>query len=169
MRKLAPEELALWQRVAATIRPIKPAEGDASGNVPVVKNRFTAVFRDEPRPPSPRALTLGDNLDSSWEKSIRSGSLDPDRTLDLHGMNLDTAWVAIDRILDRAWSNHERVVLLVTGRERPDPERLGRGKIRAALRDWLAHSRHAGHIAAVRGAHRRHGGAGSVYIILRRR
>lgn len=168
MRKLAPEELELWQRVAATIRPIKPVAPGAEVPSPV-NNRVIRVFRHEPRPASTRALTLGDNLDSSWEKSIRSGSIEPDRTLDLHGMNLDTAWVSIDRLLDRAWNNHERVILLVTGRERADPERSGRGKIRAALKDWLAHSRHAGHIAAIRGAHRRHGGAGSVYIILRRR
>jgi DNA-nicking Smr family endonuclease len=44
-----------------------------------------------------------------------------------------------------------------------------RGAIRAAVGDWLAASRHAGHIAAVRGAHPRHGGAGALYIVLRRR
>jgi DNA-nicking Smr family endonuclease len=35
--------------------------------------------------------------------------------------------------------------------------------------DWLAASRHAGSIAAVRNAHPRHGGAGALYIVLRRR
>jgi DNA-nicking Smr family endonuclease len=44
-----------------------------------------------------------------------------------------------------------------------------RGRIRAAVHDWLAASRHAANIAAVRAAHRRHGGGGSLYIILRRR
>ena len=43
-----------------------------------------------------------------------------------------------------------------------------RQPIRAAVHDWLAVSRHAGRIAAVRGAHPRHGGGGSLYIILRR-
>jgi DNA-nicking Smr family endonuclease len=32
----------------------------------------------------------------------------------------------------------------------------------------LAASRHSSRIAAVRGAHRRHGGGGSLYIILRK-
>ncbi|MDP9162776.1 MAG: Smr/MutS family protein, partial [Pseudomonadota bacterium] len=41
-------------------------------------------------------------------------------------------------------------------------------RIRAAVNDWLAHSRHARHIAAVRGAHPRHGGGGSLYLVLRR-
>ena len=43
-----------------------------------------------------------------------------------------------------------------------------RGRIRAAVHDWLAASRHREKIAAVRGAHRRHGGGGSLYVILRR-
>jgi DNA-nicking Smr family endonuclease len=44
-----------------------------------------------------------------------------------------------------------------------------RGRIRAAVHDWLAASRHSAEIAAVRGAHRRHGGGGSLYLVLRRR
>ena len=56
-------------------------------------------------------------------------------------------------------------------RRREDERRRegGRGAIRAAISDWLAASRHAPYIAAVRRAHRRHGGAGALYIILRRR
>jgi DNA-nicking Smr family endonuclease len=37
------------------------------------------------------------------------------------------------------------------------------------VHDWLAASRHAPRIAAVRGASRRHGGGGSLYLVLRRR
>ena len=89
--------------------------------------------------------------------------------LDLHGLTLDTAWNAIDRGLEQAIVRGERVVLLITGHHRPGDPPVQRGKIRAAVHDWLAVSRHAGSIAAVRGAHRRHGGGGSLYLILRRR
>ena len=84
-------------------------------------------------------------------------------------MNLDTAWHAIDRALDTAIAAGERVLLLVTGHHRPGAPPVERGRIRAAVHDWLEASRHAARIAAVRGAHRRHGGGGSLYIILRRR
>lgn len=89
--------------------------------------------------------------------------------LDLHGLTLDNAWDAIDRGLDQAIARGDRVVLLITGHHRPGDPPVQRGKIRAAVHDWLAASRHAGAIAAVRGAHRRHGGGGSLYLILRRR
>ena len=92
----------------------------------------------------------------------------PDRVLDLHGRNLDQAWTAIDDALESAVGAGDRVLLLITGHERPGAPPVERGKIRAAVHDWLAASRHSGRIAAVRAAHRRHGGAGSLYIILRK-
>ena len=61
----------------------------------------------------------------------------------------------------------DRVLLLITGKPRAGAER--RGAIRAAVGDWLAASRHAAAIAAVRNAHPRHGGSGALYIVLRRR
>ena len=71
--------------------------------------------------------------------------------------------------LEQAIDRGDRVFLLITGHHRPGEPPVQRGRIRAAVHDWLAASRHAPRIAAVRGAHRRHGGGGSLYIILRRR
>ena len=66
--------------------------------------------------------------------------------------------------------DRDRVLLLVTGKPpRPESERPhARGAIRAAVADWLAGSRHSSAIAAVRAAHPRHGGAGALYIVLKR-
>lgn len=89
--------------------------------------------------------------------------------LDLHGMTLDSAWRAIDRTLEQAIARGDRLVLLITGHQRTGEPPVQRGKIRAAVHDWLAASRHAAQIAAVRAAHRKHGGGGSLYIVLRRR
>jgi DNA-nicking Smr family endonuclease len=120
---------------------------------------------ERPRAPSP----LSETLDGSWDRRLRGGSVEPDRVLDLHGMTLDAAWRAIDRGLEQAISRGERVVLLITGHYRPGDPPVRRGAIRAAVHDWLAASRHSRDIAAVRGAHRRHGGGGSLYVILRRK
>src|SRR5690349_10140265 len=120
---------------------------------------------ERPRAPSP----LSETLDGSWDRRLRGGSVEPDRVLDLHGMSLDTAWRAIDRGLEQAIAGGERVVLLITGHHRPGDPPVRRGAIRAAVHDWLAASRHASDIAAVRGAHRRHGAGGSLYVILRRK
>lgn len=117
----------------------------------------------------PARRTFGEGgLDGHWERRLRSGDVRPDRILDLHGHNLDGAWDAIDRGLELAIERGERIILLITGHARPGEPPVQRGKIRAAVHDWLAASRHAGRIAAVKGAHRRHGGGGSLYLILRR-
>ena len=173
MRSLSPEEAALWSRVADTIRPLSREKlaskaGEPKPKPTVVRSPAKPVAKP---PPSPRSkpVPIGNRtLDGSWDKRLRSGSVEPDRILDLHGMSLDTAWAAIDRGLDHAIARGDRLMLLITGHHRPGEPPVQRGRIRAAVHDWLAASRHADDIAAVRGAHRRHGGGGSLYLVLRR-
>lgn len=173
VRKLSPEELALWARVASTIRPLSREREDRQTTAAVKKTEPPAkVVRSASAPPrqsAPRKDAAAATLDGSWDKRLRSGSVIPDRILDLHGMSLDGAWRAIDRSLERAIMSGERLVVLVTGHQRPGAPPIRRGAIRAAVHDWLDASRHSSDIAAVRGAHRRHGGGGSLYIVLRRR
>jgi DNA-nicking Smr family endonuclease len=182
VRSLSPDESALWARVAATIRPLSrhvkssPERGGglpANGPVERSHSSATRVIHQSPDAPASRTPVkprahADRTLDGSWDKKLRSGSVDPDRTLDLHGLTLDGAWSAIDHGLYQAIARGDRVVLLITGHHRPGEPPVQRGKIRAAVHDWLAASRHSASIAAVRGAHRRHGGGGSLYIILKR-
>jgi DNA-nicking Smr family endonuclease len=173
VRSLSPEEAELWQRVAATITPLsrdklKPQSVEDTAQTRVVLQK-TTPRSSPPRPAAPPAPRPGTTLDGSWDKRLRSGTIEPDRIVDLHGMSLDRAWTAIDQSLENAIAAGDRVILLITGHHRPGEPPIARGKIRAAVHDWLAASRHASRIAAVRGAHRRHGGGGSLYLILRRR
>jgi DNA-nicking Smr family endonuclease len=174
VRSLSPDEAQLWAKVAATIQPLsreKPAPQ------PPVKEPESAAETSPIRAPrqSPREDRRSSTphhratLDGSWDKRLSSGSVEPDRTIDLHGLSLDAAWRTIDRTLDQAIAAGDRLVLLITGHHRAGDAPVKRGKIRAAVHDWLAVSRHASKIAAVRGAHRRHGGGGSLYLVLRRR
>lgn len=175
MRRLSADEQALWERVAATIRPLSreplqpSSEPAAAAATPLAKpkGRVPPPRRPLAPPPAPRPLDRH-GLDSHWERRLKAGTVQPDRILDLHGHSLDSAWTAIDRALEDAIARGDRVLLLVTGHARPGDPPVQRGKIRAAVNDWLAVSRHRAQIAAVRGAHRRHGGGGSLYIILAR-
>ena len=175
MRSLSAEEADLWAKVTATIRPLSrdPKDADApqiarSPVEPVVRAGVARRIEQPKSNPERIRILNQATLDGSWDRKLSSGRLVPDRVLDLHGHNLDKAWQAIDRGLERALAMEERVVLLITGHERRGDPPLERGKIRAAVHDWLAASRHSSRIAAVRAAHRRHGGGGSLYIVLRR-
>jgi DNA-nicking Smr family endonuclease len=174
VRSLSPEEAELWARVAATIRPLSRLklveERPEQPREPEARVRAALSPARPLPPPRPRPLAIADRtLDGNWDRRLASGAVEPDRVLDLHGMNLDTAWEAIDRSLEQSLARGDRVLLLITGHHRPGEPPVQRGRIRAAVHDWLAASRHARDIAAVRGAHRRHGGGGSLYLVLRRK
>jgi DNA-nicking Smr family endonuclease len=116
----------------------------------------------------------GTTLDASWDRRLGRGLVAPDAVVDLHGHNLADAYAVLEHSLEQAIAAGQRLVLLITGKPPADHGRhsvrpVVRGAIRAAVGDWLAASRHAGDIAAVRNAHPRHGGAGALYIVLRRR
>ena len=173
-RPLSPDEQQLWAKVTATIRPLSrdkatepPIELTLPISVKVAKGRVPPPRTETARRTSATPIQQR-TLDGGWDRRIRAGDVSIDRVLDLHGHTLDRAWEELDRTLDRAINAGDRVVLLVTGHERKGEPPVARGKIRAVIHDWLAFSRHSGSIAAVRSAHKRHGGGGSLYIILRR-
>ncbi len=175
MRGLSAEEQALWARVTASIRPlsrdapeVETVEVAPPAKPTVAKAKAAPPPPRRPLAPPPRRHAIANTLDGGWDRRLKSGSVEPDRTLDLHGHNLDQAWEAIDRALETAIARGERVLLLITGHERKGEPPVTRGRIRAAVNDWLTISRHSSRIAAVRQAHRRHGGGASLYLILRR-
>jgi DNA-nicking Smr family endonuclease len=119
-----------------------------------------------------RPLSPDHGLDSSWERKLARAAIEPDFTLDLHGHSLDQAHRRLDSGLAQAKGMGARLVLLITGNPRPaDAGDRGsrRGAIRAKVLDWLAAGPHGADVAAVRPAHRRHGGAGALYLVLKRK
>jgi len=136
-----------------------------------VKGRVPAPLPPKVPPPKPRA-DVPAHLDGTWDRRIAKGTLAPDFSLDLHGSTLDQAYSRLMHGLAQAKAMGARVVLVVTGKPRPvDAADRGtaRGAIRAKVADWLAASEHASDIVAVRGAHRRHGGQGAIYVVLKKR
>ncbi len=184
-RRLSPPERAVWGQVARTVTPIAgkvvpdlnpPRNGEGNhpkggGGVGLRIERPIAPSTPATRrSPSPFRGGLG-TLDAGWDKRISKGMISPDRTIDLHGETLSTAHARLSFALSDAIACGDRLVLLITGKPARDNPRLpptSRGVIRASIADWLASSSHASKIAAVRNAHPRHGGAGALYVIIRR-
>lgn len=185
-RRLDPDESALWKKVAATVKPLAKAKAPlAPVAPPTVKppkptTRNTAAPAAPPRAPAklppPRRTHQAATLDGHWDRRLRKGLVRPDLSIDLHGHTLASAQALLDDAIGRGLMRGARVLLVVAGRLRPGADRLPqmhgdprpRGAIRASLPDWLAYSPHADQIVALRPAHISHGGAGAVYVILRR-
>jgi DNA-nicking Smr family endonuclease len=135
-------------------------------NVKTVPSPAPAPIKIPSKPQS------ANTLDANWDRRLSRGLIHVDRTIDLHGYGLAQAHGRLNQALAHAIAAGDRVILLITGRPQRDNPRMppvGRGVIRASVGDWLAASGHASSIAAIRGAHPRHGGAGALYIVLRRR
>jgi DNA-nicking Smr family endonuclease len=182
-RRLSADEAALWARVMATVTPLPGAKSakplPLGREVGVGQSHALRSARLSPTPTPPlkgrgsnevKVPAPGTTLDGSWDRRLTRGAVEPDATVDLHGHTLTSAYRILDDALDRSRMRGDRIVLLITGKPpRRDSERPhARGAIRAAVGDWLLASRHAGAIAAVRGASPRHGGTGALYIVLRR-
>ena len=151
-RSLSREEARLWAAVAETVQPMPGTNPPRAG-------------ADRIRP-----LDVY-GLDAGWERKLAKAVLQPDFTLDLHGHTIAAAHARLDSGLGQAIALGARLVLVITGRPRPveaADRGSARGAIRAKVLDWLALGPHAGRIAAVRPAQRRHGGAGALYVVLRR-
>lgn len=187
-RGLTADEADAWSRVAASVVPLDPRGPVVKIQKPVVEAARKVVARPAPRtkpakpvpplPPvkaaaaaptrKPRPIGSG-GLDSHWDKRLKTGAIDPDFTLDLHGHGLDAAHARLERGIAQARAMGARLVLVVTGKPRPvdAADRASkRGAIRAKILDWLAAGPHADAIAAIRKSHRRHGGDGAIYIVL---
>lgn len=181
-RRLDTHEKLLWGKVIETVRPlhiVKP-KADTKAAAPPAKpapnppgrmpSKAAAVkvatpnLRSEPKAPPPPQ-----NLDGHWDRRINRGGIVPDISIDLHDANLSRAYARLDGALEQSVAQKFKVILLVTGKPRAHDRASGegRGAIASVVRDWLAASRHARHIAAVRNAHPRHGGAGALYIVLK--
>lgn len=189
MRALSVEEAALWEKVTREVRAFRarPAQVSEATDDAAPAKLAPPPERVAPQAPGPSARPVpGTTLDGSWDRRLARGEAAPDVTIDLHGHRMQTAYDEVDAGLARAIAQGARLVLLITGKPptAKTPPRspsinlrsteplanspVQRGAIRAAVGDWLHASRHAGDIAAVRNAAPRHGGAGALYIVLRR-
>jgi DNA-nicking Smr family endonuclease len=172
MRRLTAQERALWARVAATITPLPgrrspapPAEPACPPAPAAAPTTPPASTRPTARPPAPPARAtpqsaLNAPLDGGWDRQISRGRLEPDQIIDLHGHSVAQAHARLGAAITAG--NGARVLLVITGKGRPDRP----SRIRAELLDWLAGWPAA--VASVRVAHPRHGGSGAFYVILRR-
>jgi DNA-nicking Smr family endonuclease len=187
---LGNDEKALWGRVIASVTPLHPARRAVLKTAPqtarTLKDPPPAMIKAKalPRkaiPPvtskAPIKVTVApvpaspqNTLDGTWDRRITKGGIVPDISVDLHGSGLNSAYARLDGALEQAIAQRMRVILLVTGKARSHDRASGqgRGAIASVVRDWLASSRHATSISAVRGAHPRHGGTGALYIVLKR-
>ncbi|MFV0347378.1 MAG: Smr/MutS family protein [Halodesulfovibrio sp.] len=97
---------------------------------------------------------------------LRSGQYSPEGHLDLHGMVAQEAYDAMVAFMRMAYTKGMRTVLLIPGRGRNSPE--GFGVLREKVQHWLTRDPFKRVVLAFCTAQPRDGGAGAVYVMLRK-
>ena len=182
-RRLSGEESRLWSEVARFITPLRgravPVPASAPKEVVLaVESPKPATFARAPtlptsapyQAPAPRPLPA-DGLEHRTRKGLSRGSLRIDARIDLHGMYQADAHAALNGFLIRARAAGHLHVLVVTGKggSNFDDAFSERGVLRRSVPHWLRSPSLSHVVLGFEEAGRRHGGAGALYVRLRRR
>lgn len=186
LRRLTDEEIALWTAVARTVaarpeamlpRPSTPPPGPAPGSAKDLARPQAPASSSPSRPQEasrPREIPPLEPLERRLRRKLSRGQLAPDATIDLHGLRQHEASSALRRFLLRAQKDGATLVLVVTGKGSAAQGVSGvgfdeePGVLRRAVPRWLrAHEYHAV-VVGFEEAQRPHGGAGALYVRLRR-
>lgn len=105
-------------------------------------------------------------MDEGQVRKLKKGQIQPTDCLDLHGFLEGDAWLALMDYLHAAADAEHRCVMVVHGKGRGYGANGDMGVIKAQMAQWLAHHPR---VLAFHTAIPRDGGAGAVYVYLRRR
>ena len=184
-RDLTPDDRAIWETVEATVTPLQPRTRPAAGRPVAPAAPLVPPPAGQPVVPAPRpapvaqrppsiAAPAGDGLrmDRGRFEKLRRGRLKPEARLDLHGMTAERAHAALTGFIRMQHEAGCRLVLVITGKGRVEAEATAarrHGILRHSVPHWLAAPPLVNLVLEVVPAHPTHGGAGALYVYLRRR
>lgn len=99
-------------------------------------------------------------------RRLRAGEFSTQAHLDLHGLTREEAGPALEGFIQRARIAGHRCVLVVTGRGLHSKDQVP--VLRQGVQQWLTRGRCARQVLAFCSARPKDGGAGAVYVLLRR-
>jgi DNA-nicking Smr family endonuclease len=155
-KTISEEDAALFHTALKDAKPLKKRHRN-SAQPPKPPRIFVPLphFPGEPAYSEHPAPAIGGHADAH----LRRGRLDPEARLDLHGMTQSAAYRTLLRFLIAAQAEGKSLVLVITGKG---------GVLRAQLPLWLGQADLKGLVAGLREAHVKHGGAGAVYVLMRK-
>ncbi|MDF2116943.1 Smr/MutS family protein [Roseiarcaceae bacterium H3SJ34-1] len=185
-RLLARHEIELWNLVTRHVKPFReakpvepppaeeaklPAVPPPPGKMerPAKKGQLIKANKPVPVPPPPALAPL----ERRMRQRLTRGRLPIDATLDLHGMHQAVAHAELVSFLHRAQAAGARVVLVITGKGLTKQSSDGGewrepGVLRRNTPHWLRSPQLRSVVVGFEEASVRHGGAGALYVRLRR-
>jgi DNA-nicking Smr family endonuclease len=157
------EERSLWRAAMRGVTPLAdtapPPETRPPAESPrVTRSRAAAPSHAKPLPEL--ASDAAPGLDRRSAERLKRGQLPIEARLDLHGMTQQEAHGALEEFLARAEARGLRAVLVITGKS---------GVLRKAVPRWLNEPANRPRLLAFAPAQPKDGGAGALYLLLRRK
>ena len=173
-RSLSDDERVLWDTVTRAVAPLRKRKAKkreepalaASSPLPAKPARAAKIVpAAAPKAQAPPLAPLGRRMRSK----LARGSEPIDDRIDLHGMTQADAHAALAHFLRRAQARGARVVLVITGKGmRADSDYSERGVLRRQVPHWLESAALRPLVVGFESAGVGHGGAGALYVRLRR-
>ena len=193
------EDDDLWNHTAQSIKPLKKAKARfhpasereniamprprVKGEPELVKAKPYKPVVVKPEPPlvlpKPKTAPPIATFDRKKARKIRSGQVDIEARIDLHGMHRDEAHDALIGFLRRCQSKDQRWVLVITGKgklsDRDDDapfdmtRRREPGVLKRNVPRWLDEPDVRPLVVSYTTAAPQHGGDGALYVHLRKR
>lgn len=183
---LSPEDRALWSHVTTGVTPLGPRRvAAAPAGPPPPVSQPALVAKPHPfvapkivAPPAPPPLAA---LEKGLRRELSRGRRNADARIDLHGMTQEAAHHRLLAFLRRSQVQGHGLVIVITGKGapkrlreldedayRPDPF-AARGVLRRLVPQWLALPEMRSLVIGFEEAAIGHGGAGALYVRIRRR
>jgi DNA-nicking Smr family endonuclease len=162
---LAPGDRLLWREAVRSVTPLReraaavsPTPGSASPAA------VEEGYGGQPvRPPVPEHFP---GVDRATAERLKRGLHPIEARLDLHGKTQAEAHHALAAFVHSSSEAGRRCVLIITGRGLGP---AGPGVLKSAVPRWLEEVGLRRKILAIAPAQPQHGGAGALYLLLRRR
>ncbi len=173
-RGLTSDERQLWAQVARSVRPLKGRALDAE---PIPEAPASpAAANPAPKPAGPGQGRSGATLpplvpfERRTRTALRRGRQGIEAVIDLHGMRQAEAHQALRSFLHRSQGAGLTIVLVVTGKGAADADTpfTERGVLRRMVPHWLRLPDLRPLVVGFGEAAHHHGGAGALYVRLRR-
>jgi DNA-nicking Smr family endonuclease len=167
---MADPDRSLWRRATRDVAPLKPRAAP-----PVPKPAAVPSASEPPRlrpalaePTPPTTLARFAGIDRANAERLKRGKHRIEARLDLHGMTQAEAHRVLLGFIRAARADGKRCVLVITGRGSPRGHDSVGGVLKAAVPRWLDEPEFRPHLLAIAAAQPKDGGAGALYVMLRR-
>jgi len=187
-RTLSREEIELWRQVTQTIAPSPgrasipdaPPEAPVAPPVSQAKTPQNMVGFREPflpgyTPPAQKpasALAPLSPLERRLRQRLSRGRTEVDAVMDLHGLRQDQAHGVLRQFLFNAQGSGAKLVLVITGKGGRSQDLASwhseTGVLRRSVPQWLRAPEMRGVVIGFEEAAHHHGGAGALYVRIRR-